>query len=543
MDYCILASGASMFDACHAYGLGVLLAHTTSSPVKMVWEGVGYRLSTNKRTHPTITPDTIQEVLVLPDATALADTSATQNLSSVAMGNLDGLLAVTFTTRGVRAVSVQDGRSKEKFNDAISEQAVDKAQALVDKLIAYLERLERKESDGLSPLLRVYAPDQAVPPILKTKGANDLTIPMTMDPMLSFSTRPPFTNGCITENTNLATENMPLATLLAFVGAARFLRGQRCASRLVNLYLPLPQQMTITATPCLPLLAGTALPAQQALAARWLSPTAPSAGVVWRALACHTLQTQGSSQSITRAVGVVDYVWLATLQQRVGDEVGAYWRFALHQSREALTYELDILTACLLHRSGVAWLQHLNELAHIVAQQRDGQLRTYTDHEVKEITQMLPATENLPLRMVLAHEQGTKRFGHALRQLGKYNPSALRELAEDLDAVRDLDQLLRLLAQMTQTCVVLKAKSEFILVPTDDDLDLLLADVEQFGARRIASVLLILAVLRYPREEREEQADSPEQGETNAEESEEMTPSAVTIALRSLLFGEEQAQP
>jgi len=525
MDYCILASGASMFDACHAYGLGVLLAHATSAPVQLEWEGVGYRLSTDASTHPPITLDTIQEMLILPDAASRTDPSVTRNAPTVELGNLDGLLAVSFTTRGVRAVSARDAHSKEKFNSAVYEQAVEKAQTLVDKLMAYLEHLKRKKSDRLSPLLSLYAPDQAVPVVFTVKGKNDLTLPMTMDPMLSFSTRPPFTNGCITENTNLATENMPLATLLAIIGAARVLRAQRCANALVQLYLPLPSRATITGTTTLHLLAHTSLPAEQALIARWLMYAEQQSAYEadWHSLAFHTLQTQGASQSITRDSGALDYVWLKTLQQRAGTQVVGSWRFAVHQSREALPYDLDTLTDCLLHRSGVAWLQHLNEIAHILTYQPDSRLRTYTDHEAKEITQMLAATENLPLRVVLAQEHGTKRFGHALRQLGKYNPSALRELAEDLDAVRDLDQLLRILAQMTQTCTVLKAKSGFIIVPTDDDLDVLLADVDQFGVKRIASVLLILAVLRYPREEREEQADSPEQGETNAEESEEMT--------------------
>lgn len=458
----------------------------------------------------------------MPDAASLVGSSETHKNPSVALGNLDGLLAAAFTTVGARLVSVQDTRSKLKLNEAACTHAVAKATTVVERLITYIKRQEERTTGGIFALLNSYVNGQPVSPVFATKGKKDLTIPMTLDPLVSFAARQPLSDGHITQNTNLAIANLPLATFLAFVGAARFLRGQRCASRLVNLYLPLPQQMTITATTCLPLLAGTALPAQQALATRWLAHANPPADERWRALSCHTLQTQGSSQSITRAVGVVDYEWLTTLHQRVGDEVGAYWRFALHQSREALPYELDTLTACLLHRSGVAWLQHLNELAHIVAQQRDAQLRTYTDHEVKEITQMLPATENLPLRMVLAQEQGTKRFGHALRQLGRYNPGALREYAEELDAVRDLDQLLRLLAQMTQTCEVLKAKSEFIIVPTDDDLDILLADVDQFGARRIASVLLILAVLRYPREESEAHADAPGQAET--EVYEEVTP-------------------
>jgi hypothetical protein len=94
-------------------------------------------------------------------------------------------------------------------------------------------------------------------------------------------------------------------------------------------------------------------------------------------------------------------------------------------------------------------------------------------------------------------------------------PGALREFADELDAVRDADTLLRVLAQMVETCVVLKAKSEFIIIPSDDDLDALAA-VEQFGACRIVSVLLILAVLRYPREEREEPINAPGQDDTEA---------------------------
>jgi hypothetical protein len=513
-----------MFDACHAYGLGVLLAHATSAPVQLAWEGAGYRLTTTNTPSLPITAETFTGLLALPDAAAVAQTTAFA-VPPVALGNLDGLLAATFTTTGKRLVSVRNAlHNQENLDAQACAAAITKAQTLITRIGSYLERHEQRSSGDLSPLLLSYTDEHPAPPTLKAKGKRDLTLPMTLDPLMSYAPRQPLSDGDISANVNLTVADLPLAVPLTFLGNARFLRGQRCASRLVNLYLPLPQQMTITATTCLPLLAGTSLPAQQALATRWLAHANPPANERWRALACHTLQTQGSSQSITRAVGVVDYEWLATLQQRVGDEVGAYWRFALHQSREALPYELDVLTDCLLHRSGVAWQQHLNELAHIVAQQRDGQLRTYTDHEVKEITQMLPATENLPLRIVLAQEQGTRRFGHALRQLGRYNPGALREYAEELDAVRDLDQLLRLLAQMTQTCVVLKAKSEFIIVPTDDDLDVLLADVEQFGARRIASVLLILAVLRYPREEREEQADSPGQAETETDAYEEMTP-------------------
>jgi hypothetical protein len=526
MEYQVIATGAQMFDACHTSGLGVLLAHATNAPVELTRASMGYRLSTHAAGTPALTPEVIRDVLTIPDAATLADPSVTSSDLPIALGNLDGLLAAAFTSRGARLVSVQDARNKQTLNDEACKNAVDKASALVERLITYTERQERRTAGGIAALLTMYMSNQPASPVFTTKSNQDVTLPMAIDPMLGYSTRQPLSDGRITQNTNLAVQNMPLAAPLAFIGAARFLRAQRCANKLVNLYLPLPRHIIITAAISLPLLTGTSFPVEQALAVHWLH-TAEQQSVSnadWQALAYHTLQTQGTQQSFSRDAGVLDYSWLQTLQQRAGTKLVASWRKVLHRPRETVSYELDVLTDCLLHRSGAAWLQHLDEIAHILIQQPDLRVRRYTDCDVKEITQMLQAQENLPLRVVLAQEHGTRRFGHALRQLGKYNPSALREFADDLDAVRDLDQLLRLLAQITQTCAVLKAKSEFIIVPTDDDLDILLADVDQFGVKRIASVVLILAVLRYPREEREEPADSPGQAETETEVYEEVTP-------------------
>jgi hypothetical protein len=471
-----------------------------------------------------MSPEVIQHVLAIPDAAVLADPSVTYSDLPIAFGNLDGLLATAFTLQGARLVSLKDARSKQTFNVAACKHAVTKASALVARLIAYTECQEHRTAESIAALFAMYVSNRPVSPIFKAKSTGDLALPMTIDPTLSYSTRQPLSDGRITQNTNLAVQNMPLAVPLVFVGAARFLRAQRCANKLVNLYLPLTQRITITAETSLPLLTGTSFPVEQALAVHWLhtAEQQSASNADWQALAYHTLQTQGAQQSMTRDSGILDYPSLHTLQQRAGTKLVASWRKVLDRPRETVPYELDLLVDCLLHRSDDAWLQHLNELARILVQQPDIRIRRYTDHEAKEITDMLQAQENLPLRVVLAQEQGTKRFGHALRQLGKYNSSALRELAEDLDAVRDLDQLLRLLAQMSQMCEILKAKSPFLIVPTDDDLDLLLADVDQFGARRIASMLLILAVLRYPYEQAAEHADTLQQEDT--ETHEEITP-------------------
>ena len=108
-------------------------------------------------------------------------------------------------------------------------------------------------------------------------------------------------------------------------------------------------------------------------------------------------------------------------------------------------------------------------------------------------------SNNFPLRSVLERDVGTLRFGHALRLLGRVHNDALRDIVDNLDRVQTRDQLIRTLALATQECVVASAKSEFIIVPSDDDLKYLLDDIEQYSASTLAGILIILSALRYPR--------------------------------------------
>ena len=64
--------------------------------------------------------------------------------------------------------------------------------------------------------------------------------------------------------------------------------------------------------------------------------------------------------------------------------------------------------------------------------------------------------------------------------------------------MKDRDQLVRVMAQATAECAVASAKTEFMLVPTETDLRYMLDDDEQYGARTLATLLIILSVLRYP---------------------------------------------
>jgi hypothetical protein len=107
-------------------------------------------------------------------------------------------------------------------------------------------------------------------------------------------------------------------------------------------------------------------------------------------------------------------------------------------------------------------------------------------------------SKHTPLSAVLERREGTLRFGHALRQLGRVNNGALRDIIDELDTVQSTDQLIRILALAAQECTVASAKTQFMIVPTDEDLKYLLNDIDSFSAKTVARLLIILSALRYP---------------------------------------------
>ncbi len=112
---------------------------------------------------------------------------------------------------------------------------------------------------------------------------------------------------------------------------------------------------------------------------------------------------------------------------------------------------------------------------------------------------MLDPSASHPLRAVLERKhEGTVRFGHALRLLGRARPDLLRELLDLLEPVRTEEELFPVLWRIVEACADVKLKERYILVPTDDDFSPLLDDIHQHGLRPIIGVLLVLSALHYP---------------------------------------------
>src|SRR6266536_1863068 len=101
------------------------------------------------------------------------------------------------------------------------------------------------------------------------------------------------------------------------------------------------------------------------------------------------------------------------------------------------------------------------------------------------------------------------RFGQALRLLKSSGRSAAaREVLDALEQVQTRDQLVRVLYQLNEECALLAAKTDYVIIPSEEDFLLLSEDVAHYGAYTIAGILMLLSSLRYPRSEESPQRDA-----------------------------------
>jgi chorismate-pyruvate lyase len=500
VEWCVAKIGAEMFDALHAYGFGILLASASQAPVRLKDEGVVYTLHSRIRTPPQATVDLLDEVLVLPKLDDIPVAARSHTPVPLAVANLDGLLAARFTTPGIRPVSVHDLLDKQRLNPSALADGLTKVNTARAQWKKYAARKSRRSSGWLLDLLQDYGVAHPKIPLPVDAADTRLSVLMTIDPSFSYSTRRPISDGLITDKHNVAISGPRYAALLTFIGAARFLRAQRVAGHRVNFYVPLATSITLDAETALPILYPVEHASDHAVGLRWLTHwrMARASKTRWKSLAYQVLQTQKAQQSISCARGCLDYAWLAIVEKQAGRGVIGYWKSLLGSHMKEVPFETDNLVDCLTRHHAVAWLAHLRDVA-IYLHNTELKVRAYTLKDVKEVTTAMNASTGTPLGAVLEREQGTVRFGHALRLLGQYNPAPLRDLIDVLDAVQTRDQLIRILAQAAQECAVASAKTQFIIVPSDEDLKYLLGDVEQYGARTVAGLLIILSALRYPR--------------------------------------------
>jgi hypothetical protein len=542
MEWCVVKQGAEMFDALHAYGLGTVLAGALDAPVRLTQEGLVYRLRSRTRTRPHATVDILDRILPVPTLKDLVTWERNSAPMSLPWMTLDGLLAALFTSRGARLLSVADlfrarRASQRRVTLSAAREGLAKARAAIARWKEYARRQSSLPAEWLEGVLQDYDALCPTIPLPAKEQLGVIGVWMTLEPSYGYSARRPLSDGYISDKTNVTLAGARYAPLLAFVGATRFLRAHRVARHQANFYVPLAAAMTLYPQTVLPPLSPTAHTFDHALALRWLAyaPCTESFGIEaqscarlrqpatvgsrpalalhWNGLAYQVMHTQGVQHAISCRRGCLDYAWLAEVERRTASAMVTYWKWVLGCRLEQAPFEVDNLVDCLIHRRMEDWLAHLRDAALAQSAHRPQTsglpVCPYHLHEVKEVAAKMVPSTTLPLYAVLEREQGTLRFGHALRLLGRHTPGPLRDLVDDLDAVQTCDQLIRVLAQAAQECAVAMAKSPFIIVPSDDDLKYLLDDVDRYGARTIAGLLIILSALRYRRLPDEPSEPSP----------------------------------
>ncbi len=228
-------------------------------------------------------------------------------------------------------------------------------------------------------------------------------------------------------------------------------------------------------------------------------------------LTFQTLQLQGTQQSISVQHGSVDMTWLEQLKTRMGKGPLFFWRLLLRTAQKDLPYEREYLEDALLSRRASSYLTHLKDVARLAAHGTPDEKEAYV-YSLKEVQIIMNTMEDsgqLPLHPILERKAGTLRFGQALRLLKSSGRSAAaREVLDALEQVQTRDQLVRVLYQLNEECALLAAKTDYVIIPSEEDFLLLSEDVAHYGAYTIAGILMLLSSLRYPRSEESPQRDA-----------------------------------
>lgn len=514
MEWFVVKTGFEMFDALHAYGLGIFIATVSGRPTVLRDDGPVYHLVSRWRLflQPSFT---LFEVLFpLPTVDVLLSLSLQSGESALSVATLDGVLTALFTT-GRRFLSVNDLLEKQRFDTTTVEAGIRKATRAVEAWKRYCLRDFSNTFNWVRALLSDYEGPSLAHPLPGVRHRQkDITATMTLDPAFGYSLRRPQSDGQIHRKGNVALHGTRYATVLAYLGAARFLRAQQVAGDGVNLCVPLAMEITLDERSMLELLPSTKHTPQQALACRLLSLFDLSIEpkekrhvvqcerqiflwlegalvfthkITWKALAYQTLQTQGIQQSVSSDRGVLS---LGGIEEERDPSLIRFWQAWIGTGSERSQDEQEHLVDALLLHHAEAWLEHWCDVARLLSFQRNG-VRRYHLEEVQRMAM------SVSLSALVQREEGTLRFGRALRQLGRYNPSILRDILDQLETVQEREQLLLILQQAMHECVLAKAHTPFIRIPTEHDFAVLLADIEQHGVPLLARILMMLSALHY----------------------------------------------
>lgn len=480
----------TLFNVLHALGLAIVLTECANEEVQLCDSGASFVLTMEGEIESWPLGCTVRDILLIPSANEIA------RASKLALGNLDGLLAATLTMPGPRVSSVADLKSKTVQRQGIAAQALEKVESLISRVCRSVHSQLQPTANWISSIAEDYRDESAVVPQFQARNGNSLTLTMPLDPAFGFSSRRPCSDAMINQKAALCMPSPRFGAALAYVGAARYLRAQRTKGSGILLYVPEFTDFVVKPHSVCNRLPASHVPAQQAMYVHWLS--------TWRTyhksasgVLIQTMQTQGAKQSVSTCRTRLSYSPLDCLGQHGCNGIVRYWRQVLGGSREEADTESDLLIDLLSTFDHAAIRAYLTDMAR----RSFGKSEPSYVHTIEELKAMItcnPGNDSV-MAQIVERTKGTLRFAQAIRLLGEHNRSAAKEIIDDLDVVQTQDKLLRVLARSVQQCVLAKAKNDFIIVPDEDDVGILLEDVDRFGVRDVSGLVIILSAVGYPR--------------------------------------------
>lgn len=494
MEFKVIKIGAVMLDVLHAYGLAILLTHVFDNNVNLLDRGTHYLIRLPDKDVPHFSANFLYQILPLPSLEQLDDIRNIDK-GELSLAVMDGLLAACFTMPGVRCASVNDVSNLIGVRPQIGRQAHKKLARVIEQWTIFIKKISHTESNWVQEMLEAYTPTSLTMPIVTEKRKNMRGLTMPLDPAFSLTNSRWISDGLLTRVTNTSLDGTHFGVLLSYIGAAYCLRAQRVNQNLVNYYLPIPQNVTLSSNSIFPTFYQAERSATNALLYTWIGFWLREEEE-WSGWAYQILQTQRVQQSISINRGVIPFDLLQKLKAQHAENVIKTWFYQLKQNLDA-SIEMDYLHDSLLYSDGSQWINHLKNCALILANQPES-IRRYSCEEIIMITQQMQDGEQTTLSSILRKEQGTLRFGQALRLLGRIYPTDLKDILYDLESVQEMDRLMIILAKALQFCVAAHAKTDFMIIPNETDLQYLLDDIAQFGLRDVVTLLIILSAVRYP---------------------------------------------
>jgi hypothetical protein len=188
----------------------------------------------------------------------------------------------------------------------------------------------------------------------------------TKDPSLGYASRQPYSDGRISRKVNLTMRCPRFATLLAFLGAMRFLRAQPIAGDFIIFSTPAPSSLSLHAESARPLLRPRyhdGLEQALMLQALELVTDHSQDDKQWKALSYQVLLSRGKQQAISLSRGVLDLVRFEHLKHRLGEHLLRYWKVLLSMSQGDSPSDLHNLIEALTTARMQDWEAHLFDVA------------------------------------------------------------------------------------------------------------------------------------------------------------------------------------